>query len=84
MEGKGPVKKSFKAKKPVYTRKEKELEMEEKLLQTKKKITQVANPVPRTIEIMEVVSVSELARKMNLRASDLIQKLMAMGQMVTI
>ena len=84
IEGKGPAKKSFKAKKPVYTRKEKELEMEEKLLQTKKKITQVANPVPRIIEIMEVISVSELARKMNLRASDLIQKLMTMGQMVTI
>ena len=83
-EGKGPVKKSFKAKKPAYTRKEKELEMEEKLLQTKKKIIQVANPVPKSIEIMEVLSVSELARKMNLRASDLIQKLMSMGQMVTI
>jgi len=80
----GPAKKSFKAKKPVYTRKEKELEMEEKLLQTKKKITQVVNPVPKSIEIMEVISVSELARKMNLKASDLIQKLMAMGQMVTI
>jgi translation initiation factor IF-2 len=83
-EGKGPVKKTFKAKKPVYTRREKEKEMEEKLLQTKKKITQIANPVPKTIEIMEVVSVSELARKMNLKASDLIQKLMSMGQMVTI
>ena len=84
MEGKGPAKKSFKAKKPTYNRKEKELEMEEKLLQTKKKITQTINPVPKTIEIMEVVSVSELARKMNLKASDLIQKLMSMGQMVTI
>ena len=84
MEGKGPVKKSFKAKKPVYTRKEKELEMEEKLLQQKKKITQVTNPVPKSIEIMETISVSELARKMNLKASDLIHKLMTMGQMVTI
>ncbi|MCL2094251.1 MAG: translation initiation factor IF-2 [Treponema sp.] len=84
LEGKTQAKKSFKAKKPAYTRKDKELEMEEKLLQTKKKITQMANPVPRSIEIMEVVSVSELARKMNLKASDLIQKLMAMGQMVTI
>ena len=84
MEGKGPAKKSFRAKKPAYTRKEKELEMEEKLLQTKKKITQTTNPVPKLIEIMEVISVSELARKMNLRASDLIQKLMSMGQMVTI
>ncbi|MDR0624610.1 MAG: translation initiation factor IF-2 N-terminal domain-containing protein [Treponema sp.] len=83
-EGKGPAKRTFKAKKPVYTRKEKELEMEEKLLQTKKKIAHIANPVPKSIEIMEVVSVSELARKMNLKASDLIQKLMTMGMMVTI
>jgi translation initiation factor IF-2 len=81
-EGKGPVKKSFKAKKPAYQRKEQE--MEEKLLQTKKKITHVANPVPKSIDIMEVISVSELARKMNLKASDLIQKLMSMGMMVTI
>jgi translation initiation factor IF-2 len=83
-EGKGPAKRKFLTKKPVYNRKEKELEMEEKLLQTKKKITHVANPVPKSIEIMEVISVSELARKMNLKASDLIQKLMSMGQMVTI
>jgi translation initiation factor IF-2 len=83
-EGKGQTKRKFIAKKPVYNRKEKELEMEEKLLQTKKKITHVANPVPKSIDIMEVVSVSELARKMNLKASDLIQKLMSMGQMVTI
>jgi translation initiation factor IF-2 len=81
-EGKGPVKKSFKAKKAVYQRKEQE--MEEKLLQTKKKITHIANPVPKSIDIMEVISVSELARKMNLKASDLIQKLMSMGMMVTI
>ena len=78
----GKAKKSFKAKKTVYQRKEQE--MEEKLLQTKKKITHVANPVPKSIDIMEVISVSELARKMNLKASDLIQKLMSMGQMVTI
>jgi translation initiation factor IF-2 len=58
--------------------------MEEKLLQTKKKITQTTNPVPKSIDIMEVISVSELARKMNLKASDLIQKLMSMGMMVTI
>jgi translation initiation factor IF-2 len=83
-EGKGTTKRKFIAKKPVYNRKEKEQEMEEKLLQTKKKITHVVNPVPKSIDIMEVISVSELARKMNLKASDLIQKLMSMGQMVTI
>jgi translation initiation factor IF-2 len=83
-EGKTTVKRTFKAKKPVYNRKEKEQEMEEKLLQTKKKITHIANPVPKSIEIMEGVSVSELARKMNLKASELIQKLMTMGMMVSI
>jgi len=83
-EGKTPAKRKFVTKKPVYNRKEKELEMEEKLLQTKKKITHIANPVPKSIDIMENISVSELARKMNLKASDLIQKLMSMGQMVTI
>jgi translation initiation factor IF-2 len=83
-ETKGVSKRRFIAKKPVYNRKDKELEMEAKLLQTKKKITHIANPVPKSIEIMEVISVSELARKMNLKASDLIQKLMSMGQMVTI
>ncbi|MDR0553516.1 MAG: translation initiation factor IF-2 [Treponema sp.] len=82
IEGKGPIKKTFKPKKAVYQRKEQE--MEEKLLQTKKKIALAVNPVPKSIDIMEVVSVSELARKMNLKASDLIQKLMSMGMMVTI
>ncbi|MDR0909640.1 MAG: translation initiation factor IF-2 [Spirochaetaceae bacterium] len=78
----GKQKKSFKTKKNVYQRKEEE--MEEKLLQTKKKISHVANPVPKSIDIMDGVTVAELARKMNLKASDLITKLMSMGQMVTI
>jgi translation initiation factor IF-2 len=44
----------------------------------------MTNPVPKSIDIMEVITVSELARKMNLKASDLIGKLMGMGMMVTI
>jgi translation initiation factor IF-2 len=79
---KGLVKKSFKAKKTIF--KKKEQEMEEKLLQTKKKISHIANPTPKSIDIMEVISVSELAKKLNLKASDLIAKLMRMGMMVTI
>jgi translation initiation factor IF-2 len=81
-DNKGPIKRSFKTKRAVYQRKEQE--MEEKLLQTKKKIAQSANPVPKTIDIMETVSVSELARKMNLKASDVIQKLMTMGVLASI
>ena len=40
--------------------------------------------MPSQIDIMEQVTVSELARKMNLKASSLIAKLMEMGSMVTI
>jgi translation initiation factor IF-2 len=40
--------------------------------------------VPKEIDIMEVITVSELAKKMNLKASELISKLMSMGMMVTI
>lgn len=56
----------------------------EKALNLSKKNNQKANPVPTRIEIMEVISVAELARKMNLKASELIGKLMSMGMMVTI
>jgi translation initiation factor IF-2 len=84
VDNKGVVKRTFKAKKPIYQRRDKEVEMGEKIHQGKKRPVQIANPVPKSIDIMEVVSVSELARKMNLKASDLIAKLMSMGQMVTI
>ncbi|HAZ97696.1 MAG TPA: translation initiation factor IF-2, partial [Treponema sp.] len=43
-----------------------------------------ASVVPEKIEIMETISVSDLARKMNLKASEIIGKLMSMGMMVTI
>ena len=59
-------------------------EHEEKLTLNRKKPVPMANPVPKEIDILEVITVSELARKLNLKASDLIAKLMAMGTMVTI
>ena len=73
-------KKFYKAKKTYERHKE-----QEKLYQySKKKQVIQTNPVPKRIDIMEVITVSALARKMNLRASDLISKLMGMGMMVTI
>ena len=82
-DGKSSVKKSFKPRKAAYQRKEQELE--EKLPQAnKKKSSYTTNPVPRSIDIMEVISVSELARKMNLKVPQIISKLMSMGMMVTI
>ena len=79
-------KKFFKSKKKDTFAKAREKfeEHQEKLFaQAKKKTLQRANPVPKEISIMENVSVSELARKMNLKAADLISKLMSMGMMVT-
>jgi translation initiation factor IF-2 len=81
---KKPVsKKFFKTKKKEYPKREKSIEKEIQVQNKKKTITR-ANPVPKQVDIMEVITVSELARKMNLKASDLIAKLMAMGMMVTI
>ncbi len=79
-----PAKKTFKAKKPVYSRRDREEEFRDKLFGQKKKQSTMANPVPQSIEIMETVSVSDLAKKMNLKASDIIAKLMSMGMMVSI
>lgn len=59
------------------------LELEEKLLQQKKKNKEKLAAVPRSVEIMESVSVADLAKKMNLKASELIGKLFGMGMMVT-
>lgn len=81
---KAAPKKTFKAKKPVYNRRDKEEDITDKLFGQKKKQHIKANPVPESIEIMETISVSDLAKKMNLKASELIAKLMSMGMMVSI
>jgi len=80
---KGPAKKSFKGKKQVYRKTDEQLE-DDKFFAQKKKTETTANAVPKSIDIMESISVSDLARKMNLKASDIIQKLMSQGMMVTI
>ncbi|MBE6344496.1 MAG: translation initiation factor IF-2 [Spirochaetaceae bacterium] len=81
---KAPAKKTFKGKKPVY-RKDKEEEMfDDKLYSQKKKQVAMVSAVPSSIEIMETISVSDLAKKMNLKASEIIAKLMSMGMMVSI
>ena len=77
-------KKQFKGKKQVYgQRKDKEELFDEEELYKKKQVTQ-ASVVPKSIDIMETISVSDLAKKMNLKAGDIIAKLMGMGMMVTI
>lgn len=76
-------KKQFKGKKQVYNRKDKEELFDEEELHKKKQASKL-EAVPKSIDIMESISVSDLARKMNLKASDIIGKLMSMGMMVTI
>jgi translation initiation factor IF-2 len=85
-EEKKPTAKKFysKTKKKFEYPKRKHMEVEEKSLQVKKKTVIMANPVPKEISITENITVSELAKKMNLKASELIHKLMSMGMMVTI
>ncbi len=73
-------KKIFKKKKS-FQRPERDTEKD---FQIKRKDVHRANPVPKRIDIMEVITVSDLARKMNLKASEVIGKLFSMGMMVTI
>ncbi|GMO62440.1 MAG: translation initiation factor IF-2 [Treponemataceae bacterium] len=77
------TKKTFKGKRAVY-KKDHEDEFEDKLYAQKRKDAAKAASVPNQIEIMETISISDLAKKMNLKGSDIIAKLMSMGMMVTI
>ncbi|OJF76029.1 MAG: translation initiation factor IF-2 [Treponema sp. CETP13] len=77
-------KKSFNKKnKQQYSRKRNETP-EDRIFYQKKKQQDKINSVPSSIDIMETISVQDLAKKMNLKASDIIAKLMGMGMMVTI
>ncbi|MCK5153112.1 MAG: translation initiation factor IF-2 [Spirochaetales bacterium] len=77
-------KKFFKAKKKSSYQKNKKQEVQQKNYPFKKKTIVMSNPVPKSIDIMDFITVSDLAKKMNLKASELISKLMGMGMMVTI
>ncbi|MBB6212910.1 translation initiation factor IF-2 [Borreliella californiensis] len=85
----GEKKKQQQESQKSYKRKKAETEsktIEQKVFEQlqKKKRENLANPVPKSIDIMGSITVSDLARKMNLKSSDLIAKLMALGVMVTI
>ncbi|MFP4425783.1 MAG: translation initiation factor IF-2 [Spirochaetaceae bacterium] len=84
--GAGKGRKFYKSKKKesYSNKRDRQQEKELSFSRNKKSTAPKANPVPKEIDIMDVVTVSELARKMNLKASDLIGKLMNMGMMVTI
>ena len=63
------------------TRRDQEVDFQ---YQQKKKEESKLASVPKSIDIMENITVADLAKKMNLKASDIISKLFKMGMMVTI
>ena len=73
---------------PVGRRKSKEVESANKFFtraeKKKKQPAPKGSSVPRQIEIMESIQVGELAKKLNLKASEVIARLMKMGEMVVI
>ncbi len=70
-------------RKTTFARHEDDLELE-KELQLKKKAESRAIAIPKSIDIMENISVSDLAKKMNIKPAELIAKLMSLGVMATI
>lgn len=91
LEEKEGGRKPQKERKRYTFRREKRIEEEEEanldklLLYIKKDGKTVpVNPVPKEIEILETITVGELARKMNLKASNLISKLITLGVMARI
>ncbi len=85
---KEPGKKAIKERRRYAFRKDKEFEEEgslDKLLQHRRKEQRViVNPIPKEIEILETITVGDLARKMNLKANALISKLISLGVMARI
>ena len=81
---KGPGKKPQGAsRRKDYDRYQKDEELDFQF-QKKKREEQKLASVPKSIDIMESITVADLAKKMNLKASDIISKLFNMGLMVTI
>lgn len=68
-------------RKTTFVRREDELEKE---LQLKKKEESRAIAIPKSIDIMENITVSDLAKKMNIKPAEIIAKLMKLGVMATI
>jgi len=78
-------KKSFKKKNSAsYKKRNAEEEKEFQIQRRKEQAAAKLASVPKQIDMMEVISVSDLAKKMNLKAGEIIAKLFKMGMMVTI
>ncbi|PIE99106.1 MAG: translation initiation factor IF-2 [Treponema sp.] len=85
-QGKGSASKRVqKGKKQIYAKRQQEQKefFDSQAFHKKKKAIEKVNTVPASVEMLETITVSDLAKKMNLKASTLIAKLMGMGMMVT-
>ena len=78
-------KKTFtKRKDQTYKRRDAEEEREFQIQRRKEQAAAKLAAVPKSIDMMEVITVADLAKKMNLKAAEIIAKLFKMGMMVTI
>ena len=78
-------KKNFKKKDSAsYKKRNAEEEKEFQVQRRKEQAAAKLASVPKTIDMMEVITISDLAKKMNLKANEIIAKLFKMGMMVTI
>ncbi len=77
-------KKNFKKKTSNYQKRDANQEKEFQIQKKREQVAAALASVPKTIDIMESITVADLAKKMNLKANDIIAKLFGMGMMVTI
>ena len=80
-----PAKKTFtKRSTQSYKKRNAEEEKEFQIQRRKEQAAAKLASVPKSIDMMEVITIIDLAKKMNLKAADIIAKLFKMGMMVTI
>jgi len=77
-------KKTFRKRADDYKKRDAEEEKEFQIQRRKEQEAAKLAAVPKTIDIMDSIIIADLAKKMNLKASDIIAKLFKMGTMVTI
>jgi len=76
-----PYKKGITYRKDFYKKEEEEKEL---VITKKKEEPEPSRILPKTITITETITVGNLAKKMNIKSSELIKKFMEMGELVTI
>ncbi|MCH3916258.1 MAG: translation initiation factor IF-2 [Spirochaetia bacterium] len=67
-----------------YQKRDAKMEKEFQIQRKREQVAAKLAAVPKSIDMMESITVADLAKKMNLKATDIISKLFSMGQMVTI